>query len=356
MFSFSGLRRHLSAATLLLLAAACRQSPAQDKPDQPDNRVPVSLEAVSARAFSEPVSTAGLVYSGTETRLSFKIGGIISRLAVKEGQLVGQGQLLATLNPTEIDAQLAMAQQSFDKASRDLERIRNLQKEQAGTREQLQNAETALAVANENLRIARFNREHAVIRAPHTGRILRKLSNEGEITGPGMPVLVIDNQGKTPWIVRVGVADRDWARLTVGDSAQITLDAWPNELFQGHIVEKAAAADPATGSFEIEIQLQPNVQRPLATGMFAQVQLRPRSSRTLVCLPVAALHEGNGREASVFVTTDRKTARRRTIQLAFIHADCIAVASGLSAGDSVIVAGAAFLTDGSPIEIMPATY
>ncbi len=354
MFSISGLR-HLSTATLLLLlAAACRQSPIQDKPDQADNRVPVSLEAVSALTFSEPVTAAGLIYSGAETRLSFKIGGIISRLAVKEGQLVRQGQLLATLNPTEIDAQLAMAQQGFDKASRDFERIRNLQKEQAGTREQLQNAETALAVANENLRIARFNREHAVILAPHTGRILRKLANEGEIAGPGLPVLVMDKQGNTPWVVRVGVADRDWARLAVGDSAQVTLDAWPNEVFHAHIVEKAAAADPATGSFELEIQLQSDLP-PLATGMFAKVQLRPRSRDALICLPVAALHEGNGKQASVFVTTDRKTARRRSVQLAFIHADCIAVASGLTVGDSVIVAGAAFLTDGSPIEIIPGT-
>lgn len=353
MFSISVLRP-LSISALLLLAAACRQSPAEDQPDQADMRVPVSLEAVSARPFNEPVTTAGLVYSGAETRLSFKIGGIISHIAVKEGQFVAQGQLLATLNPTEIDAQLSMAQQSVDKAGRDLERIRNLQKEQAGTREQLQNAETALAVANENLRVARFNREHAAIRAPHAGRIIGKLGNEGEITGPGVPVLVIDNQGKTPWIVRVGVADRDWARLSVGDSAQVTLDAWPNEVFYGHLVEKAAAADPATGSFELEIQLQP-IARPLATGMFAKVQLMPRSQQQVICLPAAALHEGNGKQASVFVTTDRKTARRRTIQLAFIHADCIAVASGLTAGESVITAGAAFLSDGSPIEIMPAT-
>ena len=82
--------------------------------------VPVKLTPVSTVVRAEPIVASGLVSSAKEARLSFKVGGIINQMFVEEGQSVRKGQLLATLNLTEIDAQVNQAQLANEKAERDL--------------------------------------------------------------------------------------------------------------------------------------------------------------------------------------------------------------------------------------------
>jgi RND family efflux transporter MFP subunit len=174
-----------------------------------------------------PLKLSGIVTSRSEQRLSFKTGGIIRRIYADEGDQVRAGQLLAELDKTEIDAQVQQTREGLAKAERDLARVQGLFRDSSATLELLQNATTARDVAAETVRIAAFNQKFSEIRAGKSGKIIKKLSNEGELTGPGMPVLVLFETGPEDWVVRVAVSDRDWARLTVGTPASIRLDAWP---------------------------------------------------------------------------------------------------------------------------------
>ncbi len=345
--------------TFLLLAgitatiAGCGHKKEEAVEADAPNRVAVELHPIQRQNVSDPIYASGLLFSDEEARLSFKTGGVIQKIYVREGDAVRQGQLLATLDLTEIEAQVNQARQGLDKANRDLERARNLQRDNVATREQVQNAETAYEVAGENVRIAEFNRRFSEIRAPHTGRIVRKLMNEGELAGPGTPVFFIDGQGKADWVLRAGVADRDWARIAEGDPASITLDAYPGETFPGKVTYKSVAADPSSGSFEIEVTIRAG-NKNLASGLFARAALQPGAGEALVCVPPAAVHEGSGKSAYVYVTDDRKTARKLAVRIASIRPDCIAIEQGLDGVSEVITAGSPFLTDGSAIEVMEA--
>ena len=80
-------------------------------------------------------------------------------------------------------------------------------------------------------------------------------------------------------MVRVGVSDKDWARLRPGNRAVITLDAYPGKTFTSVITELAQAADPVNKLYEVKINIQPNGAK-LAPGLFANVSLTPAQSRT----------------------------------------------------------------------------
>ena len=313
--------------------------------------VSVRLAAVASVERAEPIVASGLVSSSEEARLSFKVGGIINKLYVDEGQSVRKGQLLATLNLTEIDAQVASAQLAQDKSERDLGRVKKLFADTAATLEQLQNATTGSSVAKQNLTIAQFNRGYAQIRASVDGVVTRRLTNEGEFVSSGASVYLISGNRRSDWVVRVGISDKDWARLKLGDRASVRLDAYPDRMFSGIIQELAQAADPVNKLYEIEIRIDPNGVK-LAPGLFAKATLTPAQRRAYTTVPIEAIVEGNGKDGFVYVLEpDKRHVRKQAVQIGYISGEKVLLTGGLSSVSQVITSGSAFLTEGSVVNV-----
>ena len=322
------------------------------------DNVAVTLAPVRRQVLAQPVAVAGQLSSETEARLSFKTGGSVRRVLVKEGDYVQKGQLLAALDLTEISAQVAQADQSQDKAKRDLDRFGRLLADSAAPREAVENLRTAYAVAREQSTIARFNRQYSEIRAPVAGRVVRKLLNEGELAAPGTPVLFMNATAGATWVLKVGVADKDWARLQVGDPATVSLDAYPGQPFTGQVSRLAQGADPANGTWQVEIRLRPRAGAGdrLATGLFARATLRPRRQATYHVIPAEALVEGEGEAAFVFVPAGAgpggtTKVRKAPIRVAFLQGQDVYVSRGLDSLPRVVERGAGFLTEYSTISV-----
>lgn len=311
--------------------------------------VPVKLSPVQIVTRAEPVAASGLLSSAEEARLSFKIGGIINKLYVDEGQTVRKGQLLATLDLTEINAQVSQAQLGVEKSERDMNRVKAMYADTAATLEQMQNATTGSSVARQSLTIARFNQSYAQIRSSVDGTVTRKAMNEGELASPGAPVFVVSGNRRNDWVVRVGVSDKDWARLRLGNKANVQFDAYPGRSFRGSVSELAQAADPMNKLYEVEIRIDPNGVR-FAPGLFAKVQLTPDQSRTYAVVPVEAIVEGNGQQGFVYVlTADKNRVRKQPVQIGFLDGDKVLLSNGLANVKDVVTAGSAFLTEESMV-------
>jgi len=295
------------------------------------------------------LKTNGIVAARDEMRLSFKTGGIIRRIAVQEGQQVKQGQILAELELTEINAQYQQAQQVADKAARDLERGERLSVDQVISLEALQNLRTQAAVTAAARDAARFNLGLSTIVAPRDGVILRQLAEERELVPPGQPVIMLGSSERGH-VVRAAISDRDLVRINVGDQAEVRLDAYPGKVFTGKLHEVSAAADPRTGLFPIEVHFEAPVDTKLATGFIAKLQITPAaaSAANVTYIPIAALVEGDGNKAQVFVV-DGDVARKREVQVAFIDGDAVALSSGLAIGTTLVTEGALYLIDGERI-------
>jgi multidrug efflux system membrane fusion protein len=331
--------------------AACGRTEAPEAP----KATPVRVEAATSGPAVPPIDTNGLVVTKHEMRLSFKVGGVVRRIHVQDGDVVKKGQRLAEIELTEVSAQVEQARQLADKAARDLRRGENLYADQVISLEQLQDLRTQAAMAHAQFQSAQFNLGHSVITAPRDGTVLRKLVEERELVPAGTPVLLFGESDRG-FVVRAALADREIVHVKRGDKGRIRMDAFPGQQMSGTIVEVSSAADVRTGMFPIEVQFDSPPPR-LVSGLVARLTLAPTSDAPpLTYVPMAALVEGDGDRASVFVVDAGKgqtIASRRDVRVAFITADSIALESGLESGVNVITAGALYLENGEPVEVLP---
>ena len=343
----------IRAVLILLLSvviAACgrgRTAPAA----RADAPIPVRVAPVTLEEVARPVTATGTLGPKEEVPLSFKVGGVISQIRVDEGQAVRAGDTLATLDLSEIDAAVVRARSAAEKAERDLTRAQRLYADSVATLEQAQNAETGRDVARAELETATFNRRYAIIVAPASGVILKRTAEPGELVSVGTPILTLGSHARGV-VVRAGLADRDVVRVRVGDRAMVRFDAFPDRTFEGTVTQLAGAADPMTGTYEVEVTV-PAASR-LASGLVGQLEIRPAASHTVAVVPINALLEADGSHATVFgVSPDGRTAVRRAVTIAFVADDRVAVASGLDGVATVVTDGAAYLDDSATLRIQP---
>ncbi|HEU5059273.1 MAG TPA: efflux RND transporter periplasmic adaptor subunit [Kofleriaceae bacterium] len=334
---------------LLLAACSVPEAPASQKGSV--HEVPVRVARVERGPLARPVHAAGRIGYSAETRLAFKVGGVIARVAVDEGDAVQKGQVLARLDPREIDAHLSEAESARAKAERDLERARILNRDHVVTREVLENATTAAEVARAGVAAARFNRRFSEIVAPQSGVVLARLVEPGEVVGPGTPILVVGSAG-TGRVVKAGVADRDVVRLAVGDPAEVSLDALPGARLGGTVSEIAPAATPQTGLFEVEVRLD-GAEPALAAGMIAHAAIQPRATETMTTVPLAALVDADGVRGRVFaLTADRRRVKAHAVDIAFLIGERVALRGGLDGVAEVVSDGAAYLDETSQVKVV----
>jgi RND family efflux transporter MFP subunit len=339
------------AVLIALSMVRCGENHAATTPPA-DEPIPVQLQPVTTASDGKTLQYSGLIASNSEARLSFKIGGIISHIYVKEGDHVVAGQLLATLDLTEINAQVQQASQNLEKAQRDETRASNLYRDTVASLEQVQNAHTQTTVATEGLRIARFNQQYAQIRAAAGGTILQKLMNEGEYASAGTALLVFNGADQNNWVVRFGVSDKDWAVLHKGDKASISIDAYPDQRFTGLITKLAEGADASGGTYAVEVTVGAG-GRKLAPGLFCTLQLQPPGKRSLTFIPASALAEGDGNSGFVYtLNADKRTVHRIPVHIAFLQGDRIAISSGLDTVQQVIADGVGYLTEKSLVKLI----
>jgi RND family efflux transporter MFP subunit len=338
------------APLVILIAAVSTSACKGSAEDTPIPATPVRVAAAFSGPAAPTIHTNGLLVNKDEIRLAFKVGGVIRRITVQEGERVRQGQKLAEIEQTEVNAQVEQARQAHEKAARDLQRGERLYADQVISLEQLQDLRTQAAVSEAALKSAEFNSSYAAIVAPRDGTVLRRLAEERELVAAGNPVLVLGAQDKG-FVVRAGLADREIVQIKLNDTAKIRLDALPNITLNGKVTEIGSAADPASGLFNIEVLLDPTDQ-PLKSGLVAKLSIVPATAHAgeRVYVPIAAIVEGNGRTASVFVL-DQDHVRRRDVEVAFFEDQAVALESGVRIGEQIVTDGSLYLEDGERVKV-----
>jgi RND family efflux transporter MFP subunit len=313
--------------------------------------IPVRIAEINSDTNRTQIIATGLLSTEEEARLSFKIGGVIDKIFIKEGQFVKKGQLLATLKATEIEAQVSQVELAAEKARRDYLRASNLYKDSVATLEQVQNAKTGVDLAQKNLQQVAFNQHYSKIYAVSDGFIVKQILHEGELANPGSQVLFMSAISATSrWILKIGVADKEWAVIEKGNKALVAIDAFPDKKFKSVVSRKALSADPVSGSFEVEVAVDFEGEQP-AIGMFGKAYISPANKSVGFSIPYEALLEANGKTGYVFVTNDQKTVKRLPVTIGSIDDQQVYVSSGLQGYRYVVISGSPYLDDNSIISI-----
>lgn len=345
-------RAALLASIVLPGLAACGRESAPAAP----LAQPVRLVAALSTPRDESVTATGLVRAAVEAPLAFKAGGIVAELQVSAGQHVKSGQTLARLVSSDLDAALAQARESLAKAGRDLERSETLRAKGMVSQQATQDVRAQRDVARATLTAAEFNRQQAVIVAPADGVILEKRVEARETVAAGQPVVLFGRLDRG-WVVRAGVPARAAVNLAPGDMAQLSLDGHTRTL-AGRIVRIAAASDARTGTVEVEVALPADAPR-LVSGMVARLILTRAQARNeaVLTVPLTAVLEGNGGKAHLFVVESvgsESKARRIDVSTGhLLEGGRIEILDGLPASVRVVSEGAAWLSDGINVRILP---
>lgn len=334
------------------IAYACTQSKGNERTTADTNEIPVWVQKLKIEEVSTPIYTSGQFTTNDETFLSFKTGGIIDRIFVKEGDRIQKGQLLATLNLTEINAHVSQAELEFEKAKRNYDRVSNLYRDSVATLEQFQNSKTAFDMASKQLETARFNRSYSEIRALTTGHVLTKNASEGQVVAPGSVVLQTNGSKQNDWVLKVGISDREWSRIQLGDNASVSIDALPGEMFMAKVAQKSSGVDAATGTFSAELRLTGSLPKAMASGLFGKAIITPSSKQNVWSIPYDALLDAGSQTGFVFVTNDMKTVQKQQVTISSVEKDKVTISSGLESAHYVIIAGSAYLRDNSSIRII----
>jgi RND family efflux transporter MFP subunit len=335
---------------LTILSFYCKEKTKVDA--NTEDVIPIKTMPLQQGTVQQQIFASGQFTTDDETNLAFKNGGIVNRVYVKEGDAVNKGQLLATLNLTEINAVVEQASLAYQKAQRDYQRASNLYKDSVATMEQMQNAKTALDVARQQYSSAGFNQAYSEIRANKSGYVLRKFANEGQVVGPGSPILQVNGAANGKWLLKAGVSDYQWAIIKAGDKATVTTDALPGKVFIGMVTKKSEGIDPLSGTFLIQIELINVPVATIATGLFGKATITPSQTTTAWSIPYDALLDGDANNGYVFITNDNATAQKVKIQIAKVENQQVIVSGGLENAKALIISGSAYLNEGSKIKLV----
>ncbi|MBP7547304.1 MAG: efflux RND transporter periplasmic adaptor subunit [Corallincola sp.] len=340
-------------AAALVLAAIAGCSPAPAEPTVSGERPqPVVVASPERRSEAPAIMAIGRLAAVDEVPLAFLTAGVVAEVAVDSGDLVQRGELLARLDITDLLAERQQAVASLDKAERDLRRASEMHQRQLIAAELRDNARTARDLAAAAVTGADYRLARSELRAASAGRIIARRAEPGEVVAAGQPVVVMAG-GEQGWLLKVAVADRHGLQLALGQPAAVTIDGLAGPELAARISRIDGAADAHTATLAVELQLlDPPPQ--LRSGLVGRTRLTLGQPVDELRVPLTALVVANDRHGELFVVKDGR-AERRTVELGRLVPPEVVIVAGLAADEQVVVAGAAYLHDGSRVEPQPAT-
>ncbi|MBC3766619.1 efflux RND transporter periplasmic adaptor subunit [Neptunicella marina] len=301
---------------------------------------------VEFEPYQQQIKVTGKLVSKAQQPLSFKISGVVASIDAEEGQPVKAGQILAKLDTAEIQAQVAQSQALYDNNLANLKRFKQLYKDNVISEEQLQAVQTQLEVARSNLQIARFNQKHAQIKATSDGVVLKRNIELNQMVSPQQAAFIVSSKTQG-WVLRASVTDKQLVHLQLGDTANVSLDAYPGKQIAAEL-SQIAAASGNNGLFDVELRLAPQAFT-LYSGLIANASIQSKQQQQVAMIPLSALVSANVRQAQLFVIDENNIAHSTMVELAFIEKGYAAISDGLRSGQRVVSLGASYISDGSQI-------
>ena len=308
---------------------------------------PVEIADVRSGRITDRFRAVGTIDAEETVRIVNEIAGVVRELPFAEGQPVAEGELIARLDDSELSAESARADALRDQARTNHERVRRLIEQQAASQQEMDDASSALKVAEANAVVARTRFEKAHIRSPLTGVAGRRLVSPGAYLSVGTEITEVASIG----MVKVGFSapERYLSQLRRRAAVTIVTSAYPGEVFTGDISVVDPILDPTSHTVQMVARIRNRGGR-LRPGMSADVTAslgeRPRA---LTVPDEAVFSEGN--QSFVYLVKPDSTVTRRAVVLGSRDSTRVEISDGLAAGDRVVQAGYQKLFEGA--KVMP---
>lgn len=335
----------IALALTAVMLSACNAE--NNKGQAADEAVRVEVTQVKTATSDRTSRYSGTVEEESGTLLSFAVGGTVSRVLVDEGDRVGKGQLIATLDTEQLTHNHASAQAALAQAEDAYRRMEELHGKGSLPEIKWVEAQTALQRARASEQMARKQLADCRLYAPFSGVISKKFAEKGQNVGAGTQIAKLVAVGRMK--VKISVPESEIAQISVGQKADVTIEAIGGASMQATVTEKGVAADPLSRSYDVKLSL-PKADRKLLPGMVADVALRGGNTSMACILPAHIVQIDERNNEFVWLAVGGK-AVKRIVTVGGFTADGVTVTGGLADGDMVITAGAQKVSEGMRVEI-----
>ena len=334
-------------------AASAEAAPAE-------HRIDVAAIEVGVSDLESSLQISGNLVPQTRVEIRAKLPGTLSRINVDIGDHVRAGQVVATIDRREIDAQVdastasvnvARAGVEADEASLanailEHERAQNLFERGALPKQRLDAADTSRrsAVAQRDLAQANLAQAQAALRrsgevqrdttltSPVDGVIVERHYDAGSLVGPGdEPVVVVADLRVMK--LEAGVSELEAGRLRVGMPARVTAQALPGKVFEGRVATIAPEIDARNRHFRIEVRMA-NPGSTVLSGMYGSAAVPLERAEQVLTVPRDAVTTREGKRVALRIQAD--TIQAVPVTEGLTDGIVTEIAAGLSAGDTIV--------------------
>lgn len=324
-----------------LLASCSSSSSSKATEEQSADTVRlVEVAPAEMRALNLSEEFTAQLEAKVVNNITAQAGGRLKQLLVKVGDRVGAGQAVARMEAT----QAAQAQIQLADAKTNFARMDELYKVGGVSKAQWEQAKSAVDQA----KLAYGNAaENTVLRSPISGFVTAKNYDNGDMTSPQLPVVVI--QQIAPVKAVIGVSEQYYSYLKKGAAATLSVDALGEETFSGVVTNIFPTLDPVTHTVSTEIEVA-NKDLKLRPGMYARVHLDFGTKEALTVPDKAIVRQAGSGARYVYVFSGGK-AVYRAVELGQQQGNLYEVVSGLNAGDQVIISAPSNLKNGLSVKL-----
>ncbi|OOV29718.1 efflux transporter periplasmic adaptor subunit [Flavobacterium sp. LM5] len=352
---------------LLSLSAVVLTSCGGDKKESLNKETPIAVKVsgIAENSTSGFITASGKIEAENSANLSTRMMGFVTKLHVQVGQKVTTGQLIVSINNTDlqakkaqVDASILQATAAYNNAKKDYDRFTNLFKQQSASQKELDDMTARYEMAKASLQGAKQMRNEVVaqfsytnITAPFSGVVTNTFVKEGDMANPGMPLVSIEGASKLQ--VTAMVSENDITAIRNGMLVDILVKSNATSL-KGKVIEVSASAKNTGGQYLVKINLEPTKAKVLS-GMFVNVQFptenkTPSATNERMLVPESALvHQGQ--LTGIYTVGNGNVAILRWLRVGKKLGNQVEVLSGLSAKEHYIVSAEGKLYNGALVNI-----
>ncbi len=344
LLNYARLSTLAMVGVLTLSVTGCSSEEATEKNQPQVQSFQAVVHTVSLGTIPLTAVTPGAVVPDQRANISSRLMGFIKVLDLRVGDKVKRGDLLFSLDSSDVNTSINQAQSTYDKAKATLinskqnfDRFERLYKDASVSRQQFDKmrlqykvSQESVSSAKSGLTRAKDQLKYVYVLAPFDGIVVERNAVAGSMSTPGQPVLVIENLQSLS--IKTQVARDLFAVLRLGDEVKVLLDGKQVPIV-ATIYTLVSVADPFTRTHTVKLSLPAEIKN-VNSGTFARVNFK-RGERQALMIPQIAVVNRLGIKG-VFVVEEGK-AWFHMVRLGEQIADLVEIQAGVSMGDMIVL-------------------
>lgn len=322
--------------------------------------IAVKVSKTAGSDYSSFVSASGRIEAKNSANLSTRMMGFVQNLDVKVGDQVKKGQLLVSINNTDllakkaqVEASIIQAKAGFENAKKDYERFQKLFEQGSASQKELDDMTTRYEMAKAGLEAAEQMKvevlaqfAYANIKAPFDGVVTNTFIKQGDMANPGMPLVTVESPNVLEVTAMVSESDID--AIEEGTEAKILVKSLDQRV-AGKVTEVSLSAKNTGGQYLVKVALT-ETNKDVLPGMFVNVEFPTAKTKenSMVMIPNSALVR-QGQLTGIYTIGTENTAILRWLRVGKSYGNEVEVLSGLSGGESYIVSAEGKLFNGAKV-------